>query len=228
MERVMFVGAHPDDIELGAGGMIYQLINSGVEVLGIDITDGELTPMGNRDIRTKESIAASKVLGLTERVCLEEPNRVLMDTVEARAKLATEIRRFRPERIITHLELDAHPDHSATYQITKGAVLLARIHKIELPFEPWRTGRILKYPCYHLKTIYNPNILLRLKKKDFEKKLEAVSCYKSQFIWHEPNKAIFDELETRMRYYGSMIGSEYAEPYYTETPAGFSSLDEII
>ena len=228
IKRVMFIGAHPDDIELGAGGLLCQLIKRGIEVMGIDITDGELTPMGDREIRAKECRAASAVLGLSERVCLDEPNRILQDTVEARTKLAVEIRRFRPERIITHLEIDAHPDHTAAWYITKGAVLLARIHKIDLPYEPWRTGRILKYPCYHLKTVYNPSILLKLEEDEFEKKLEAVKCYESQFVWHEPNRKIFSELEGLMRHYGSMIGSEFAEPYYTETPPGFSALANIV
>ncbi len=227
-DRVLFIGAHPDDIELGAGGLVYQLIKCGTEVMGIDITDGELTPMGDREIRQRECQAASNILGLKDRICLDEPNRTLMDTVEARTKLAIEIRKFRPDRIITHLEIDAHPDHCSAYEITKGAVLLARIHKIDLPYEPWRTGRIFKYPCYHLKTVYNPNILLHLTSEEFQIKMDAVKCYESQFVWHEPNQAIFDELERRMRQYGSMIGEEFAEPYYTESPVGFSKLENII
>ena len=66
IDRVMFIGAHPDDIELGAGGLIYQLIQSGTEVVGIDITDGELTPMGDREIRQRECEAASRILGLKD------------------------------------------------------------------------------------------------------------------------------------------------------------------
>ncbi len=228
LKRVMIIGAHPDDIELGAGGLTYQLLESGVEVLAVDITDGELTPMGDREIRQRETAAASAILGLKARVCLDEPNRVLQDTVEARTKLAIEIRRFQPEHIITHLELDAHPDHSAAYQITKGAVLLARIHKIDLPHTPWRSGRILKYPCYHLKTVYNPSILLNIDKTTFEKKLAAIKCYESQFVWHEPNQKIFTEVENNMRYFGSMLGTEFAEPFYTETPPGFADLQSII
>ncbi len=228
IKRVMFIGAHPDDIEIGAGGMICQLINCGTEVLGIDITDGELTPMGDREIRARESKAASDILGLNDRYCLDEPNRILQDTVEARTKLAIAIRKFRPDRIITHLEQDAHPDHTAAYNITKGAILLARIHKIELPHEPWRSGRILKYPCYHLKTVYNPNILLKLTDEEYEKKMAAIRCYESQFIWHEPNQLIFQELEVRMRYYGSMIGEKFAEPYYTETPPGIETLHNLL
>ncbi len=228
IKRMMFIGAHPDDIEIGAGGLIYQLISSDIEVLGVDITDGELTPMGNREIRASESKAAGKILGLENRCCLDEPNRILQDTVEARTKLAVTIRKFRPDRIITHLEQDAHPDHTAAYNITKGAVLLARIHKIDLPYEPWRSGRILKYPCYHLKTVYNPSILLKLTDEEYEKKMAAIRCYESQFIWHEPNQQIFQELEVRMRYYGSMIGAKFAEPYYTETPPGINSLHNLL
>ena len=226
--KVMFIGAHPDDIELGAGALAAQLQVNDAQVCAIDITDGELTPMGTREIRKKECSAASEILGLTNRVCLDEPNRVLMDTEKAREKLAIEIRRFQPDRIVTHLEMDAHPDHTAAYNITKGAILLARIHKIDLPYSPWRSGRIFKYPCYHLKTIYNPNILLKVSHEDFEKKLAALKCYESQFIWHEPNRKIFSEFETIMRYYGSMIGSEFAEPYYTESPAGFNNLKDIL
>lgn len=222
------IGAHPDDIEIGAGGAAAIYSGSSDTVIAVDITDGEETPMGSREIRAAESNSSNKILKFSERVCLDEPNRVLMDTEEARVKLAVEIRRTKPDIIITHYQEDAHPDHVAAYNITKGAILLSRIHKIDLPHDPWSPGRVYYYPSYHLKKSYQPTFILKLTEEQFTKKIDAIKCYESQFVWHEPNKHVFTMVETRMRYFGQMIGAEFGEPYFCDSPPGLHSLSEII
>ena len=73
---VIAVGAHPDDVEIGCGGTLAALAQSGLKVGIIDLTDGEPTP-GCPDpaIRLAEADAAAKALGVTKRIVLELPNR---------------------------------------------------------------------------------------------------------------------------------------------------------
>ena len=95
---VIAVGAHPDDVEIGCGGTLAALAQSGLKVGIIDLTDGEPTP-GCPDpaIRLAEADAAAKALGVTKRIVLELPNRKLFDTFDARVALGTEFRRYRPK-----------------------------------------------------------------------------------------------------------------------------------
>lgn len=228
MATIMAIGAHPDDIEIGAGATIARLLAEGHKVVGVDLTDGEETPCGNREIRACETAAASAILGLTERVCLDEPNRVLLDTVEARTKLAIQMRLHKPDLILTHAEQDAHPDHVAAFSITRGAALLSRIQKIDLPHGAWRPGRIFYYYSYHLRTVYRPEVILAVDEESFRRKIEAILAYESQFVVNPANNGIEEMVRSRMRDFGGMIRSPYGEPFGAEEPVGVRSLMDIV
>ena len=62
---VLAFGAHPDDVELSAGGTIAKLINEGKSVAIIDLSRGELGTNGSAELRAEESSAASKILGVS-------------------------------------------------------------------------------------------------------------------------------------------------------------------
>jgi LmbE family N-acetylglucosaminyl deacetylase len=60
-------GAHPDDVELGAGGTLAKEINLGRKVGVIDLTRGELGTRGNASSRDEEAAASAELLGLEFR-----------------------------------------------------------------------------------------------------------------------------------------------------------------
>ncbi len=225
---IMVIGAHPDDIEIGAGVTILQTVRAGHRVVVVDMTDGEETPHGNREIRAKETARANAILGIEERVCLKLPNRVLMDTVEARRKLAVEMRRTRPELILTHMELDVHPDHVATFQIARGAVLLSRIHKTDLPHEPWRPGRMFHFVCSHLRQVYDPSFVVPAGEEEFTAKMDAIMAYESQFVWHKPSNFVKDLITVHMRNFGALIRQPYGEAFVSQEPIGVKTVFEVI
>src|SRR6185369_14059177 len=97
---VVAVAPHPDDLELTCGGMLAKLVRQGYRVGIIDLTTGEPTPRGDEEIRAREAEAARRLLGVHVRVYLGLPNRVLMDSPEGRFRLATELRRFRPDVLV--------------------------------------------------------------------------------------------------------------------------------
>ncbi|MFM7517356.1 MAG: PIG-L family deacetylase, partial [Pirellula sp.] len=85
---MLVVAPHPDDAELGMGGTIAKMIQSGANVGILDLTNGEPTPFGSIEKRAAETLEASKRLGVTWRYNLGLPNRFLEATLENRAKLA--------------------------------------------------------------------------------------------------------------------------------------------
>lgn len=221
----MVVGAHPDDIEIGMGATIHKMIREGHRVIAVDLTDGELTPHGNREIRARETARANEILGLTERRCLDLPNRTLMDSEEARMRLAVVMRETCPDFVVTHLERDAHPDHVAAFLITRGAVLLSRIVKCDLPHDPWRPGKLLGMYCSHLKATYDPNTVLAVSEEDFDAKLNAILAYESQFGKTYGGLDWLKNLITsRERLLGTLVGAPYGEAIFSQEMLGLDDL----
>ena len=71
---ILAFGAHPDDVELGCGGTIIKEIKAGKKVGIIDLTRGELGTRGTAELRDKESIEASKKMGveIRENLCFKD------------------------------------------------------------------------------------------------------------------------------------------------------------
>ncbi len=220
MATLLAIGAHPDDIEIGIGGTLRKAVREGHRVVVIDLTDGEPTPYGSREIRQRETARANDILGITERRCLGLPNRILTDTIDARRALATVMREVRPDVVFTHVQLDAHPDHVAAFEIARGAVLLSRIVKIDLPHDPWRPGPMHQFLSSHLRHAYAPSFVLGLGEEDHEAKIEAVLAYESQFVrGRHPNWAR-NLLTARAEYFGSLGRVRYGEPIVTDEVPG--------
>lgn len=212
---------HPDDAELGMGGTMLLLKERGYRVIIVDLTSGEPTPFGNEEKRKRETEEASSVLGIEERLNLDLPNRYLFDTKDARLLLAEKIRLMQPDALFSPLSEDAHPDHIAANALSIGARFYAKYTKLSLEGDPWYTGRFFYYSCSHLRAM--PGHLRDMPRysflvdtsSHFERKIEAARCYRSQFIDNPKNSAVFDYVRTRDRYFGSLIGTAYAEPFYS-------------
>ena len=105
-------GAHPDDVELFAGGTVARLVELGHSVGVVDLTRGERASHGTVAERAKEAEAAAEVLGLTFRENLELPDGFVDPTSSAQlARVVDVLRRRRPELVIIRAGFDAHRDH---------------------------------------------------------------------------------------------------------------------
>ncbi|MAX23421.1 MAG: bacillithiol biosynthesis deacetylase BshB1, partial [Phycisphaeraceae bacterium] len=91
MANILVVGPHPDDQELGMGGTILSLAAQGHNILLLDMTNGEPTPLGSPEQREIEWTKAAEILGVKRRL-LGLPNRFVTHSVEARHKVAGVIR----------------------------------------------------------------------------------------------------------------------------------------
>lgn len=216
MKRRCFlvIAPHPDDAELGMGGTILLLKENRHRVFIVDLTTGEPTPYGNEEKRRRETEEATSILGIDGRMNLGLPNRYLFDAKEARLLLAEKIRLVKPDAIFCPLSEDAHPDHIAVSSIATGARFYAKYTKLSLQGAPWYTNHLFYYSCSHLRAIPHFSFLVNTS-TNFEKKIKAASCYRSQFIDNPENRSVFDYVGTRDGYFGSLIGARYAEPIYS-------------
>src|SRR5262249_22737072 len=117
----LVIAPHPDDAELAMGGTILLLQSQGASVGVLDLTDAEQTPHGSPASRRGETEAATAVLGLAWRGNLGLTNRRLEADLDARARLAGQIRLLKPRCLFAPYWEDAHPDHVAASALVDAA-----------------------------------------------------------------------------------------------------------
>lgn len=136
IERILVVTAHPDDVDFGASGTIAGWCDAGIEVAYCIVTDGDaggFDPAVPRadiaGIRRAEQLEAAASLGVSDVTFLGYPDGYLEVTLDLRRDIARQIRRVRPQRVVTHSpERDwervyaSHPDHMAVGEATLRAV----------------------------------------------------------------------------------------------------------
>lgn len=234
MLDALVIAPHPDDAELGAGGLILKLQQEGKRVGVLDLTSGEPTPHGSPELRAKETAAATEALGLAWRENLGLPNRQLEPTLENRAKLAAVFRRERPRWLFAPYWEDAHPDHGAATQLVEDARFWSKLTKtdepgqIPLPGEPHHPERVYYYYCVHLKLAPQPAFVLDISDV-WQQKAAAIACYQSQFVTGRPTDPSFlDRLRDEAAYWGKSIGTAYGEPIASREPLGLGSLGGLI
>lgn len=119
----LFIGAHPDDIEIGAAGTVAKLAHSGWDI-GYCVLTTESDPSVSRT-RAKEAAEAARILGVPpERtLLLDFPDSYLEVTGETVGRLrgALEESGFDPDIVFTHTHSDSHNDHRAAHELTLAA-----------------------------------------------------------------------------------------------------------
>lgn len=211
--RIAVIGAHPDDQELGMGGTIARLASQGHEVTLIDLTDGEPTPKGSVERRCEEATSAARILG-AKRLQVGLTNREIADDAASRDLVARTIRETRPEILFAPHPEDAHPDHIAASRLVDAARFAAKYVHSAIPGEPWHAPKLFHYYSIHLKSIPQPSFLADT--TGFaSRKREAILVYRSQFVDHEPNRQIPEWIDAQGIYFGSRIGTESAEAFFS-------------
>lgn len=229
MIDLLAVGAHPDDIEIGAGGTVAELVRQGGSVALLDLTNGEPTPHGSPEIRKKETAKANKALKVSKRIMLGLKNRELMDIPDARRKVAEVYRKLRPKIVIMPHWVDAHPDHVQASSLAQAARFVAKLTKTDMEGEPHYPSRLFFYFCQHHKKNIQPTFIFDIS-KTMGQKLKALRAYQSQFF--SRGKKLGDDfvgrVETRAKYFGAQIGVKYGEPFFSIEEIGVRSFDIFI
>jgi bacillithiol biosynthesis deacetylase BshB1 len=232
---ILFIAAHPDDVELCCAGTILKHIDQGATIGIVDMTKGELGTRGNADIRLKEAARAAAIMGISFRENLQLRDGFFDFSDENKFAIISSIRRHQPEIVITNAVEERHPDHGRASKLVSDCCFLAGLIKIEMqengkPLQAWRPKQV-----YHMIQDHShlPDICVDITAY-IDKKDEAVLAFKSQFYdaeSTEPNTPIsgpdFQEfLRARARETGRLIGVEFAEGFTTERPVRKDNLLE--
>jgi LmbE family N-acetylglucosaminyl deacetylase len=129
-KTILAIGTHPDDIEIGCGGMLAILKRHGHELVHLVVTSGEeggnsvdRRELGER--REVEARASARLLGANDVIFFREDDGLTTFSKKAKLRLISLIRQLRPDIVFTHAKSDHFPDHHVVYQLTKSALLAA-------------------------------------------------------------------------------------------------------
>jgi bacillithiol biosynthesis deacetylase BshB1 len=217
---ILAIAAHRDDVELTCAGTLIKAVTLGRKTGVIDLTAGELGTRGSAQLRGEEAENAAKVMGLSARYNLGLPDGAVVNTPETRARLAAMIRRFRPAVVIAPSMRGKHPDHTVSAQLIRDACFVAGLKKVEPDVPVHRPRKVVHCLAYREDNV-KPTFVVDIS-DTFEKKLEAVKCYSSQFdeaiqageVF--PNgEPLYDIVRHQAAHYGSLIRTKYGEPFYT-------------
>lgn len=214
------VFSHPDDAELTVAGTLLKLKALGYRTGVADMTRGEMGTRGTVEGRAEEAREAARILRLDVRLNLEQPDGHVQLTEESRTAMVRVIRRHKPRVIFTSHWDDPHPDHAATSRIVREAARLASMRRYDeeagLDAVPVPA---LAHAVYSRHVI--PSFIVDV--SDFvEEKMRAIRAHASQFYREnadEPetrisSKSFLQQIEFRMRYFGSLIGAAAGEAFF--------------
>ena len=219
---VLAFGAHSDDVELGCGGLLLKLKRAGHRTGIVDLTQSELNSRAAPEVIAKEAEEAAGVLGVDLRQRLDLGDARLQDNYENRLLVAEVIRRYRPQIILAPYWGDRHPDHAACGLLVKNARLYCRLKRLEGPSPPHAPELFLFYLMHD----YVPPTLVIDITDCFEEKIRAIKAYRSQFGRPAEEQDLLTvgigdyifHIESRCRFYGSLINVRYGEAYLADLP----------
>lgn len=229
VSRVLCVFAHPDDAEFNYAGTVAKLTEMGAEVSYVVCTDGsrggpdpKMPDAELADVRANEQRCAADVLGVKQVEFLGYRNGTLEVTVDLRRDIVRQIRRFRPDVVITHPPrrvLDApigvsHAEHIAVGEATLISVYpevsspRAYPELLDEGFKPFTVGEVW-IPA----SGDDANLFIDVD-GTIEKKIDAIKCHRSQVERPDRESWSFErDLGPRMSAAGQRLGCSYAEAF---------------
>ena len=233
---ILAFGAHPDDVELAAGGMMAKEAAAGRKTGIVDLTRGELGTRGTAEIRDKEALASAEILGLQIRTNLHFKDGFFQNDEAHQREIIRMIRKYKPEIVLCNAITDRHPDHGKASHLVSVSCFLSGLAKIEtyaegVQQEHWRPKAVYHY----VQDRYiKPDVVVDIT-GFFEKKMQSIKAFSSQFFSPADNGPVtpistpdfLDFLEARCIEYGRQAGVKHAEGFTVERFAGVNSLFDL-
>jgi bacillithiol biosynthesis deacetylase BshB1 len=226
VDLVVF-GPHPDDIEIGLGGVVARHAAAGHSVGLCDLTHAELSSNGTVEQRRAEAGAAARVLGAAWRENLGWPDGGIATTPELIRSAVDLLRRQRPRTIAIPYWDDRHPDHVAASHVLRVAAFRSGLARYETDAPPWRP----EWVCYYFINDGAPPSFVVDVSAHYHTKRAALDCYPSQFnagadaVETRLTKSTFRQLiESRDAQFGALAGVNFAEGIVVREPVQRSGL----
>ena len=232
---VLVFGPHPDDAEIGVGGLLLSMHAAGRTSAIVDMTEGESASTGTVDIRYSEAEEARKILGVKYRENLKLPDCGVEDNIDSRKLAAEMIRKYRPSVIISpFFRADppgrgrTHADHYNTGMIVSNAYNYSHLKNLPLKGEPWQATSIF---YYMLPLTITPTFVVDFT-AFFDRYLSAIKAHKSQFgPWFDrlSGEKGLHPFELRSAFMGiNYSNGGYAQGFYSPNPLQISDPMVII
>lgn len=234
---ILAISAHPDDIELSCSGTLIAHKSLGYTIGILDLTEGEMSTRGTPEIRQKESVEASQIMGISIRENLGLSDAKFDLSFENQVRVIKVLRKYRPEIILANAPYDRHPDHVRASQLIEEAVFKSGLVKIETEDNgesqlPWRPQKVYHY----IQSVsLEPDFICDIS-AHMEQKMAAIRVFKSQFFdpkSNEPDTYISNPdflklIEARSREWGHRIGVSYGEGFVQRQSLGVKSLFDLV
>lgn len=163
-ETILAIGAHPDDVEIGAGGILAAHAHAGDAITILTMSRGDRG--GNADNRQNESLAAAELLGA--RLFLKDLVDTEISSGGATVRLIEEVvQEVQPTIVYTHSGHDRHQDHRA---VSEATIVATR-----------KVGTVACYQSPSATIDYRPTRFVRIE-QFLEQKLKLLKCYESQVL----------------------------------------------
>ena len=217
---ILAIAAHRDDVELTCGGTLIKSAAKGQRTAIVDLTQGEMGTRGSAELRAEEAARAAKILGVAARENVGLPDAGIENTPETRRRIAVLIRKFRPRVVIAPAPRGRHPDHRVAAELIRDACFLAGLAKIDPATAAHRPTKVIHCMTYR-QDFEKPTFVVDIS-AEFEKKMQAVRCYGSQFEGatqagevYPTGEPLYDVIRHNAAHYGSLIRTRYGEPFFT-------------
>jgi bacillithiol biosynthesis deacetylase BshB1 len=217
---ILATGAHPDDVEIGAGGSLIKAARNGSVTAAVSLTRGEMATRGTVEIRAEEFTRSSAVMGLSAHETLSLPDGRLSNDEASRMEVVRVIRKYKPDVVLLHYPEDRHPDHCAASRIVEQASFLSGLAKLDTGQEPHRPSRLI----YYMHTWeFTPSFVIDIS-ETMEDKQRAIRCYESQVYAGKPDagkdqtyissESFWELIMSRSAHFGRLIGKRFGEPFW--------------
>ncbi|GLW72068.1 hypothetical protein Kpho02_43670 [Kitasatospora phosalacinea] len=191
--RMLVVGAHPDDVEIAAGGTIHRRADDGWDITVLTLSPGG--GGGDPAERRREAHRAAESMGA--RLVLEDlPDGSIRDDSSTVRVIERTVAETAPDLVLVHSDHDTHQDHRAVHRSTRVACR--------------QVPRVFCYQSPSATVDYRPNRFVALREQDVEAKLASIRAHGSQAAtrWYLEE----DLLRSTARYWGRYSRCRYAEP----------------
>jgi len=194
-QNVLFLGAHPDDIELGCGALLHHMVKQ-TDVLCVTLSDNQKNP----DLQNvkNEHFESMALLGVPQERIILGPftTRVFHDSRQDILEYFLKLRReFKPDLIFVHSRQDVHQDHNA---MTDEAL------------RAFRGITVLGFDVVRSSYGFFPHFLVEVSEEDVNKKIEALSCYETYRDRYYFNKELTRSIMVR---HGALAERAFAEGF---------------
>jgi LmbE family N-acetylglucosaminyl deacetylase len=188
--RIICVGAHPDDCEIGFGGTAAKAAALGHAIKFLSLTNGAAghylhSLEQTAALRKIEAQEAARLLGIGEAEVLDNPDGEFAPNLHARHQMVRQIRRWQADVVLTHRPWDYHPDHRYTSQVVQDSAYLVMVPHIcpDTPAIPRNPLFLYFQDEFRLPAPFTPEIAVDIDDA-WPRKLDALGAHASQvFEW---------------------------------------------